>query len=312
MYATLIFDGRRGARAICGLLVLLLVTIPISLAGKDQARAQDGSLFEFFSVLPGKPQLNPSELGGLPPWADDMKKARVAYRDGNYEKALAHFEPAAARGNIVASWYLGNMYRLGRGVEASTLKSLEYYQDVADAFTPDQPDPDRLPIIIDALVRVADVYREGDAAEGVKPNFKAAYQLYTTAASYGHPSAHYAQGLMLLAGKGVKANPAKALRWLILAAKRRYAPAEAQLGELYWKGDVVKRDRTRALMWYLLATQSALPGENPAIFDRYHSMAAQAGDDQILEAETRARLWSEKYPVPAPSQGTWPEAGYDG
>ncbi len=91
-----------------------------------------------------------------------MKKARAAYRSGDYEKARAHFEPAAAGGNIVASWYLGNMYRLGRGVEASTTKSLEYYQDVADAFTPEDPDSDRLPIIIDALVRVADMYREGD------------------------------------------------------------------------------------------------------------------------------------------------------
>ncbi len=141
------------------------------------------------------------------------------------------------------------------------------------------------------------------SAEGVEPNFTAAFQLYATAASYGHPSAHYAQGLMLLAGKGVKANPAKALRWLMLAAKRRHAPAEARLGDLYWKGDVVKRDRTRALMWYILATQSARPGENPAIFDRYNAMASQVGDDQVLEAETRARLWSEKFPVPPPAGG---------
>ena len=279
MHATLIFDGRRGVKAAGGLLLLLLLMmVLVPSAGRDQARAEDGGLLEFFSVLPGKPQLNPSALGDLAPWADDMKKARAAYRNGEYEKARSYLETAAAGGNIIASWYLGHMYRLGRGVEASTLKSLQYYQNVADAFTPDEPDPNRLRIIIDALVRVADIYREGDSEEGLKPNSTAAFQLYTTAASYGHPSAHYAQGLMWLAGKGVKANPAKALRWLFLAAKRRYAPAEALLGDLYWKGDVVKRDRTRALMWYILATQSARPEENPAIFDRYNWMAGEAGD----------------------------------
>ena len=100
-----------------------------------------------------------------------MKKARAAYSSGDYEKARTHFEPAAASGNIIASYYLGNMYRLGRGVERiSTIKSLHYYQDVADAFTPEEPDPHRLRIMIDALVRVADIYREGDVAEGVEPN----------------------------------------------------------------------------------------------------------------------------------------------
>jgi hypothetical protein len=204
------------------------------------------------------------------------------------------------------------MYQLGRGVPASTLKSLQYYQDVAEAFTPEEPDPARLRIMIDALVRVADVYREGDSAEGIKPNSKAAFRLYNMAASYGHPSAQYGLGRMSLEGKGVKASPAKALAWLVLAAKTRYAPAEALLGDLYWEGDGVKRDRTGALMWYFLATQSAQPADNPAIFDRYNWMAGEASEDQLLEAETRARLWSEKHPLPPPPQGAWPEsAGID-
>jgi hypothetical protein len=204
------------------------------------------------------------------------------------------------------------MYRQGRGVRASTLKSLQYYEDVAEAFTPDESDPYRLPIMIDALVRVADIYREGDPAEGVKPNPKTAFELYTTAASYGHPSAHYAKGLMWLKGKGVKANTAKALLWLMYAAKQRHAPAEALLGDLYWRGDGVKRDRTEALKWYMLATQSAQPADNPAIFDRYYWMAGEASEDQLLEAEVRARLWSEKHPLPPPPQGAWPEpAGID-
>ncbi len=305
----LISDPRHGLKAVWGLAVVMVLVILLSFQGKDQARAQEGGLLDFYSVVPGKLQLSPAPLGDVSPWADDMKKARAAYRSGDYEKARRYLETAAAGGNVTASWYLGNMYRLGRGVEESTLKSLQYYQSVAGAFTPNEPDPNRLRIVVDAQVRVADIYREGDAGEGVEPNSKTALQLYTTAASYGHPAADYGLGLMWLEGKGIKANPAKALRWLFLAAKKRYAPAEALLGDLYWQGDVVKRDRTRALMWYILATQSARPEENPAVFDRYNRMVDEVTADQRPEAETRARLWSEKFPVPPPPQGAWPDAG---
>jgi hypothetical protein len=302
----LIFDGRHIAKAVCGLILLLAVAL-LSLLGQHQARAQDAGLLDFFSLTPGKTQLKPGGIDGLAPWADDMKKAWTAYTKGDYEKARLHFETAAAGGEIVASWYLGHMYRLGRGVEASTTKSLQYYQDVAEAFTPDEPELHRRRIVVDAMVRVADILREGDAKEGVKPNSSVAFQLYTIAASYGHPAAQYGQGLMWLSGKGVKANPPKGQRWLILAAKLRYPPAEALLGDLYWKGEVVERDRIRALMWYVLATQSARPEENPEIFDRFNSMAAKASEAQLREAEERARSWSEKYPVPPPPPGAWPD-----
>ncbi len=64
MNATLIFKGRHGAGAVCGLMLLMSVIL-LLLAGKDQARAEEEGMLEFFSILPGKPQLNSSGLGGL-------------------------------------------------------------------------------------------------------------------------------------------------------------------------------------------------------------------------------------------------------
>lgn len=265
----------------------------------------DGSILDFFSILPAKPQLKAPELNAMPMWSDEMRQAQAAYMSGDFEHARGFLENASKQGNIVASWYLGHMYRLGRGVPANPAKAYYYYSLVADAFTPDEPDPRKLRVMIDALVRVADIYRKGDPADGIPQNYQAAFELYNTAASYGHPAAHHAEGLMILEGEGVKANPQKALQWLFLAAKKRYAPAEALLGDLYWKGDVVKRDRTRALMWYNLATQSARPEENPEIFDRFSAMQGDSTEDQRLEAETRARLWAEKFPVPPVAAGGW-------
>ena len=95
------------------------------------------------------------------------------------------------------------------------------------------------------------------------------------------------------------------------AAKKRYPPAEARLGELRWEGGKgVKRDRTGALKWYILATQSARPEEHPDIFDRYNELASQADNDQLREAERRAREWAEKFPLPPPPHGAWPDGGY--
>jgi TPR repeat protein len=280
--------------------VLLWLTIP------PNSLAEEG-VNNFFSIVPAAPQLSQPKLKSLAPWAENMKKARLAYSKGNFENARIHLERASAEGNIVATWYLGHMYRLGRGVNADTAKAFHYYSIVAETFKPDEPDPRRLRITIDALVRVADIYRVGDKDASIAPDAKAAFRLYSTAASYGHPAAHYAQGLMALKGQGVKAAPEKALRWLFLAAKKRYAPAEALLGELYWSGEIVRQDRTRALMWYVLATQSARPEENPEIFDRYNHFAGELAQEQRLEADNRARLWAEKYPLPPPPLGAWPD-----
>jgi TPR repeat protein len=270
-------------------------------------RAEDASILDFFSFVPAKPLIAAPEIKAMAPWADDMKKARLAYSNGNFENARGYLEKASHEGDIVASWYLGHIYRLGRGVPADTGKAFHYYSMVAERFTPDEPDPRRLRITIDALVRVADIYRTGDEGASIERNAKAAFRLYSTAASYGHPAAHFAQGLMALKGQGVKANPDKALKWLFLAAKKRYPPAEALLGDLYWQGDVVKRDRARALMWYVLATQSAKPEEYPEIFDKFAGLSGETAEDQRLEAENRARVWAEKYPLPPPPLAAWPE-----
>jgi hypothetical protein len=305
-----IFEDRSGVKAVCGLVLLALLFALSAVTGRHQARAEEGSLFDFSSFLAGKPALKAPQLGDVVPWSGNMRKARDAYGRGDFETARRYLEPAADNGDITASFYLGEMYRLGRGVQASTLKALQYYQNVVDALTQDESDRDRLRMIIDAVVKVADIYRKGDAKENLKANPEVAFRLYTIAASYGHPSAHYSQGLMWLDGEGVKASPSKAVRWLFHAAKRRHPLAQARLGELYWSGDEVKRDRARAFMWYMLATQSARPEEHPAIFDRYDWMAGKVTAEQRAEAEKRALSWAEKFPVPPPPHAAWPQTSH--
>ena len=268
-----------------------------ALAGSPRAQDSEGWMPDFYSYLPAAPELKAPDLDILPFWSGDLKKAKKAYRNGEYGKARKFFEKESEDGNIVADWYLGHIYRLGRGVTQDNAKAFSYYSRVADSFDENERDDMRLRICVDALVRLADYYRTGDEAAGIPRDHGRAIRIYRLATTYGHPAAQYALGLMSLRGQGMKKSPAQGLRWLLSAARKRYAPAEAKLGDLYWSGDSVKVDRTRAIMWYILARATARPEEYPQIFDRYDTMLAEVSEEERLEAEARATIWAEQYPA---------------
>jgi hypothetical protein len=264
----------------------------------DSAGAEDSDwTSDFYSYLPAAPDIKAPNLDFIPFWTDDLKKAKRAYKDGDFDKARKYFERASDDNNIVADWYLGHMYRLGRGVPRDDAKAFSYYGRVADAFDSEESDQNRLRIMVDALVRVADYYRTGSKAAGVAQNFDRASRIYRLAATYGHPASQYALGVMAMRGQGMRKQPEQGLRWLLAAAKKRYAPAEAALGDLYWKGEIVGRDRTRAIMWYLLARSTTRPGESPQIYDRLDKMLAETSEAERLEAEARATVWADQYPA---------------
>ena len=251
----------------------------------------------FFSYLPATPKLNLPNLD-IPFWTDDLKKAKKAYKEGNFEKAIKFFRRASEDGNIVADWFLGHIYRTGRGVPRDNATAFSYYSRVAESYDPDEHDQNRLRIMVDAQLRVADYYRVGIADAGIKANHKVAARSYLKIAStYGHPGALYSLGLMNIKGQGVKKNPQQGLKWLIAAARKRHALSGAYLGDLYWDGKLVQKDRTRGLMWYILAIQSTTPSAHPAIFDRYNQIYSEATEEERLEAEARARVWADQYPV---------------
>lgn len=258
----------------------------------------DGPLAGFYSYLPAAPELKLPEIS-IPFWSDDLKKAKRAYRAGDYERAAKFFRKASDDGEIVADWYLGHMYRQGLGVPRDDAMAYSYYTRVSEHYDPDEANGKRLRITVDAMVRLADYQRTGAVNAGLEPDPRAAAQTYLkVATAYGHPAAQYALGVMNIKGDGMKRNPQQGLKWLMASARKRYAPAEAYLGELYWEGKVVRADRTRAVMWYILARDSARPEENPEIFDRALQLESNVGEDERIEAEARAKVWDDQYPAP--------------
>jgi uncharacterized protein len=284
-----------GAAVAAALLLAVAALIRPSLAADEGPLSDLAS--DFYSYLPAAPEIKAPDFDFIPFWTDDLKKAKRAYKSGEFNRARKYFEKASEDGNIVADWYLGHMYRLGRGVPHDEAKSFSYFSRVADAFDADESDNNRLKIMVDSLVRVADVYRTGSAAAKIAPDFERAIRIYRLAATYGHPAAQFALGVMQLKGEGMRQNADQGLRWLMTAARKRYAPAEAKLGDLYWNGEIVKRDRTRAIMWYMLAQSTTRPADSPEIYDRLDKMLADASEAERLEAEARATVWADQYPA---------------
>jgi uncharacterized protein len=287
--------NRHGPESLFVVLTAMLLLVAPSRASENHT--QSGPLSEFYSYLPATPDISLPEIS-IPFWTDDLKKAKRAYKNGNYQRAVKLFRRESEDGNIVADWYLGNMYRQGRGVPRDDASAFTYYSRVADHYDPDETDNTRLRIVVDSMVRIADYQRTGAVNAGIEANPAAAARAYLKiATAYGHPAAHYSLGVLSIRGEGVKKNPQQGLKWLMSAARKRYAPAEAYLGELYWEGKIVRPDRTRALMWYLLARKSARAEENPEIFDRTLQLEANVGEDERIEAEARARVWDTQYPA---------------
>lgn len=295
---------RAWAAAAGRLLLWLMLSFSLVVGSSASGNAADhgdtdpGFMSDFYSYLPAAPSLKLPDIS-IPFWTDDLKNGRRAYQNGDYNRALDYFRHASDDGNLVADWYLGHIYRLGRGVPRDDAMAFSYYSRVADQYDPDEPGKNRLRVMVDAMVRVADYQRTGSIKGGIQPNAPAAASAYMNiATTYGHPAALYALGVMNIKGQGMRANPQQGLKWLIAAARKRNAPAEAFLGELYWQGQLVQPDRTRAVMWYLLARQSAHEDENPDIFSRSEQVLSQVTEDQRLEASARAKVWDEQYPLP--------------
>ena len=65
-------------------------------------------------------------------YAADFEKTYEAYKEGNYEVALSGFLELASENHMKAQFYLGAMYREGKGIDQDYSKSLGWYQKAAE------------------------------------------------------------------------------------------------------------------------------------------------------------------------------------
>ncbi len=274
-------------------LALLIGAGTTGVAQAQTAGAIEAPILQFHSFEPASPRVAAKILAGPSLWKGDLESARKAWRKGQYKKAKAAFERAWNNGNLVAAWYLGHIYRLGRGAKANPARAFFYYRQVALAYDPDDVNRKRLMMTVDALVRVANYYRTGIGKKRKKYDPKRAFRLYNIAAGHGHPAAFYGLGLIALHGEGMKKRPRRAINWLIKAARGGYAPAAVMLGKLAETGvkGQLRRNEVAALSWYMVAAARARGKEAERIRERIRKLKSRTDKQSIERARRMARAF---------------------
>ena len=206
----------------------------------------------------------------------DFADGWAAYKAGNYDAALEHWLPLAARGDLdalydVAALYesgvlgkpqfgravsfyrraaerrmpaaqtrLGRMFETGAGVEANPEQSLDWYRQAAERG------------VAEAQYNLAVAYERGAI---IAPDVRLAGQLYRKAADQGLAPAQYNLGRLYYFGEGVPKDMDLAVEWYGLAADAGFAPAQTNLGHMYENGIHLARDMDAAEGWYRRAAE---------------------------------------------------------
>jgi hypothetical protein len=72
-----------------------------------------------------------------PLFSQTVEKGAVAYADGDFPRAMAIFRPLAEDGDPAAQFYLGEMYRFGRGVKKDEARAALWYKKAANKGSPE-------------------------------------------------------------------------------------------------------------------------------------------------------------------------------
>jgi TPR repeat protein len=134
--------------------------------------------------------------------AGDFESGVDAAALGDYETALALWQPLAEAGHVDAQFNLGLMYDNGTGVPRDLETAAAWYRRAAEA-------GDRA-----AQSYLGEMYARG---QGVEQSFEKAVQWYEKAALRGDAPAQYNLGILYASGKGVPLDDVYAFAWLSVA-----------------------------------------------------------------------------------------------
>jgi uncharacterized protein len=220
---------------------------------------------------------------------------------GDTESSVAALTYAAANGQALACWKLGEMYANGDGVPRDDVKAYYYFNQLVEDYDEDRPDQRDLSAISDAFVMVGVYCLYGIPDSDVRADPHRAHELFQYAATtFADPNAQYNLAHMYIVGAGglAKDNVA-AIRWLALAAKQGHPPAQALLGHMLFVGDGMPDQRPRGLMWLEVAKDGAADPKDQWVGELYRRdfQAATDGDRQVAAAMHEALARGTPPPV---------------
>ncbi len=205
----------------------------------------------------------------------------AAYERGHYEVALYDFEQRAMKGDgdRLAEFYLGYMYKHGKGVAQDLEKAVEWYTKAAKKkYFPAMND--FAVAAVEEAVRLEEVSTHlaarsvGGGQEVLRlrnltePSIKTLKELIArflqSLAEYVNPTTQFNLGIMCIYDyDALPENLKKPEEWFQKAANQGHIPAQYHLARIYKGGldGVVTPDLEKAVEWY---TKAAEQGYAPA------------------------------------------------
>src|ERR1700751_2933273 len=139
---------------------MALIVLGTIMMGLVPALALDGSNANTKKKVPAKN------------FASGQQALRVGLEDlktGDMESSVAALTYAAANGQALARWKLGEMYANGDGVPRDDFKAYHYFNQLVEDYDEDQPDQRDLSAISDAFVSVGVYCLYGIPDSGITP-----------------------------------------------------------------------------------------------------------------------------------------------
>ncbi|TCL73001.1 hypothetical protein EV286_104431 [Rhizobium sp. BK251] len=165
-----------------------------------------------------------------------MGRALAAANTGDYETALAIWEPLARAGVARARNNIGACFAEGLGVPRDRILALKWLTLAAEAGDPV------------GQRNYAAFHMQG--VDGTDADYKLAAEFYRKAAEQGDAPAQDMLSWMLLEGEVVPPDPIEARLWAERAATSGIAASMTRLGMLYHNAIGVDRDAVQAAYWW--------------------------------------------------------------
>lgn len=171
---------------------------------------------------------------GSDPGANKIDDAIAAYSRGDYMAAREIWIRAAAADNPAAQYNLGQLYRLGRGVNIDYQQARDWYIKSARQGHPL------------AQRNLGTLYYFGKL--GAR-DFDQAFTWLLLAAIHNDAEAQWTVGVMLYNGEGVEKNLVNAYSWLTLASEQNQRDAIADRKKLEPLLNDLQKKEARRLTW---------------------------------------------------------------
>lgn len=183
-------------------------------------------------------------LGISRPGLADFQSGLLAYGNGDFATAASEWRAAAAAGDAIANYRLGQMLIFGIGIERDVEAGITALSAAAEAgLMPAQSD-------------LAELRFEGDVAE---QDFAESLRWSRKAAEAGDMASLYRLGQHYDRGLGIELDYRKALEFYRKAAERGLPIAQRRVGQFYEAGITVDRDFNTAMAWYRKAAEGRDP-----------------------------------------------------